>query len=86
MFVHIGNNRIINTKDIICIYNISSMKKTKEYENLVKELKEKNRIIDISNKEEKTLIITEEEKQMKGYISNISSVTLGKRVEQFKNK
>ena len=86
MFVHIGNNRIINTKDIICIYNISSMKKTKEYENLVKELKEKNRIIDISNKEEKTLIITEEEKQMKGYISKISSVTLGKRVEQFKNK
>ena len=35
MFVHIGNNIILEEKDIIGIYNIESMKDSEEYKNLI---------------------------------------------------
>lgn len=40
MFVHIGNNIILEEKDIIGIYNIESMKDSEEYKNLIESLKE----------------------------------------------
>ena len=39
MFVHIGNNIILEEKDIIGIYNIESMRDSEEYKNLIESLK-----------------------------------------------
>ena len=38
MFVHIGNNIILEEKDIIGIYNIESMRDSEEYKNLIESL------------------------------------------------
>lgn len=85
MFLHIGNNIIIEMKKVIGIYNIESINQTKEYKRLIEELSEKRLLENNKNLEEKkSIIITKEKNGIKGYYSNISSVTLAKRAE--KNK
>ena len=82
MFLHIGNNEIINKNDIIGIFNIKKIKEKKEFENIIIALKEKENLIIINNNEKNTLIITSEKNNIKGYITNISSITLAKRIEK----
>ncbi len=84
MFVHIGNNIILKQEDIIGIYNIKAIKNTNEYIKIINNLKENNKLIKIENTEENTLIITEKNKIIKGYITNISSVTIEKRLKNTK--
>ena len=84
MFVHIGNNIILKQEDIIGIYNIKAIKNTNEYIKIINNLKDNNKLIKIENTEENTLIITEKNKIIKGYITNISSVTIEKRLKNTK--
>lgn len=80
MYLHIGKDIMIKENDIIGIFDIESIKNTEEYENIQKKLKEKNRLIEISENTKKTLILLLENKEIKGYITNISSVTLCNRI------
>ena len=84
MFVHIGNNIILKQEDIIGIYNIKAIKNTNEYIKIINNLKKNNKLIKIENTEENTLIITEKNKIIKGYITNISSVTIEKKLKNTK--
>ena len=82
MFLHIGNNNIINSKNIIGIFNIKNLQNTKEYRNIIQDL-EKNNNLQINNYEnQKTLVLTKDKNKFKGYITNISSITLAKRVQK----
>ena len=49
MFVHIGNNIILEEKDIIGIYNIESMKDSEEYKNLIESLKRTDNLVSQAN-------------------------------------
>ena len=82
MFLHIGNNEIIKKENIIGIFNLKTIKNTIEYKKIINNLKEKNLLVNNENIEKNTLIITEEEKNIKGYITNISSTTLIKRIQK----
>lgn len=85
MFLHIGDNVIIEINKIIGIYNIESLEESKEYKKLIEELTQKRLLENNKNLgEKKSIIITKEKNGIKGYYSNISSVTLAKRAE--KNK
>ena len=79
MYLHIGNDVCVKTKDIIGIFDIESIKKASEYEEIIKSLADN--VIDIAGKRKKSLILTLENNQKKGYISNILSTTLEKRVK-----
>ena len=81
MYLHIGKDKIINKNDLIGIFDIESIKETEEYSKIIEKLKLENSLINLSNKTEKSLIITKENKKTKGYISNIYSMTLLKRVQ-----
>lgn len=74
-----GNGLSINEKDIIAIFNIDYIKNTKENQKFYDKLLEENEIVDISNGNEKTLILANKKNKMKAYISNISSGTIRKR-------
>lgn len=76
MYLHIGKDYIIEDKNIIGIFNIETIKKNKEYSEFLENIK--NDLIDISNGEQKTLLLIKD-KNKKGYITNISSTTLRKR-------
>ena len=79
MYIHIGKDFVIKKKDIIGIFNIEYVKNTKEYKSMYKSLEEENNLINVSDKQNKTFILVENEGKIKGYITNIGSNTIGKR-------
>lgn len=76
MYLHIGKDIVIEENKIIGIFNIETIKSNNYYKYFYKNIKEK--IIDISDDIQKTLILINDEKTV-GYITNISSTTLKKR-------
>ena len=79
MYLHIGKNLTINSEDIIAVFNIDYIKNTKEYKKFYQNLLEEQSIKDISNGNEKSLVLVKKNKKIKAYISNINSNTIGKR-------
>lgn len=77
MYLHIGKNCAIKNSSIIGIFSYDNIKNTKEYKNLYENMK-KN-IIDISNNQQKTFILTESDYVVKGYITNIGTNTIKRR-------
>jgi len=80
MYLHIGKDFIIDSKKIIAIFNINYVKNTKEFKALYKDMEEKNEIIRVSDRKEKSFILIEENKNKKAYITNINVNTIVKRV------
>lgn len=87
MYVHIGKDVIIEAKSIIAIFDTQTLQKKNSLknslENICKNLKINDKIVDVSDDNPKTLIITNKNNKTKGYISNISSITLGKRTSKY---
>lgn len=81
MYLHICKNIIIKKENIIGIFDIETLKDTKEYNNIYDNLIKNDNIIDISEGIKKSLILTKENEKYKGYISNISVTTLEKRAK-----
>ena len=79
MYLHIGKDCVIKKKDIIGIFNIEYIKNTKEYKSMYTSLAEKYNLINVSDKQNKTFILVENNKKIRGYITNIGSNTIGKR-------
>jgi len=79
MFLHIGKDKVIEKKDLICILDIESLKINDKINDIIEKLEQEKNIIDISDNNRKTLVLVKENNSLKGYISNISSTTLGKR-------
>lgn len=83
MYVHIGKDVIINSENIIAILDIETLEEKNSLENICQNLKISDNIIDVSDGNKKSLIIIKKNNQIQGYISNISSITLGKRTSKY---
>lgn len=79
MYLHVGNGLCLNDDDIIAIFDIDSIKDTKEYENFYNKFLEEKKIIDFSKGNGKSLILVDKNGNKKIYISNISANTIGRR-------
>ena len=86
MFVHIGNNIILEEKDIIGIYNIESMRDSEEYKNLIESLKRTDNLVSQAKGDARTLVMTKENGKIVGYETNVSTISIAKRAEDKKNK
>ena len=82
MYLHIGNNILINKNEIIGIFDIESLKNNKknllDYNKMIND----NEIIDISDGKQKTYILLKQKHKILIYISNISSLTIEKRIKE----
>ena len=76
MYVHIGNNEILNKNDIIAILDIKAIKESRTNLRLINLLNERNK------KDDETVIILQNGKEQKEIFSNISVLTLRKRLEK----
>ena len=74
-----GSGYSVNEKNIIAILNIDYVKNTKDNQKFYDKLLEENEVVDISNGNEKALILTSKKEKIKAYISNISANTISKR-------
>lgn len=79
MYLHMGSGYSVNEKNIIAILNIDYVKNTKDNQKFYDKLLEENEVVDISNGNEKALILTSKKEKIKAYISNISANTISKR-------
>ena len=86
MYLHIGKDKLIDDNNIIAILNIETLKEKENIENICKNMNFSDNIIDVSDENKKSLIIIKEKKQTKGYISNISTITLEKRTNKIGGK
>ena len=82
MYFHIGKDKIISLKEVIMILNLEKILEKNKFNDILKELKIENNIIDISEGNLKSLIILKRNDKLIGYISNISSNTLGRRINK----
>lgn len=74
--LHIGKDIVIDENEIIGIFDLEGLKKTKVGKEFLENIKDD--LIKIQEKE-KSLILVKKNEKIKGYISNILSVTLEKR-------
>lgn len=79
MYIHIGKDLVIRAEDVIGIFNLDYIKNTKEYRSFYKNLEENKKIVNIAENQEKTFILVENQKNVKGYLTNIGANTIGKR-------
>ena len=82
MYVHIGKEIVINSENIIAILDIESLEKKKKLEEVLQNLKISDNIIDVSEGKKKSLVIIHKENKNLGYITNISTITMGRRAEK----
>lgn len=82
MYVHIGKEYIVSSNEIIAILDIEKMLKDKSLQEILKELKLEQNIINIAEGNHKSLLLLKKEETIRGYISNISSKTLAKRMQK----
>ena len=84
MYVHIGKDTIIEEKNIIAILDLEKMLENKTLETILKQLKIENKIVNYQNGNEKSLILVKKQEKIEAYFSNISSITLAKRIKKEK--
>lgn len=84
MYLHIGNEILVKSKNIIGIFNLDTIaNETKKDLYLNKRYYE---MIDMSDKNSKSLIIVQKDKKNYIYFSNLSGETLKNRITVDKNK
>jgi extracellular matrix regulatory protein B len=81
MFIHIGGDTVVSTKDVITIMDAQSVKNSKITKKFIEDEKKVKRLIDTDMEEVKSYIITKDVI----YCSPISSLTLRKRAQFIQN-
>ena len=80
MYLHIYKDCVINNKDVIGIFNINNIKESKVNIEFLEELNKNNNIKNISENQEKILILTNKSNKPNGYFSNLTLNTIKKRM------
>lgn len=80
MFLHLGNDIIVNQKEIIGIFDLDSSSNSKTTKDFLKKSQNDNIIESVCGELPKSFIVIKKKKKTKVYLSNISSVTLQKRI------
>lgn len=78
MFIHLGDEKIIRSSELIAIFDLSIEKSSKISKQFIAEAARGKKIEIIGEEECKSLVVT----QSKVYYSPISSMTLKKRANQ----
>ena len=78
MYLHIGNNDMVLVRNVIGVFNLQQLKNRRENKKFLAQISEK----ELKDKENKTLVLTEENGLLKPYCTNISGMTIRKRIEK----
>lgn len=81
MFLHIGADVEVMKKDIVAIFDMESLNSSKISTEFINVARLNGNICDISGNEPKSIILLDINKNVKIYLSPISSITLQKRID-----
>ena len=82
MFLHIGEGKVLNKKDIIGIFDLETTSISKKTREFLRINEKKGNLEYISTEIPKTYIITDSKLKKKVLVTQISSQTLQKRAER----
>lgn len=79
MFLHLGNDAVVNTKDIVAIFDMDNTTVSKNSRKFLAQAQKNGQIVDTSEDLPKSYIVANTNGKTKVYISSVSSQTLLKR-------
>ena len=79
MYVHIGNDEILNRNDVIAVFDVEMLKTSRQNLRILNKLKDRN------NSSDKSVIIINKKNKEEIIFSNIAVSTLKKRLEKDTN-
>ena len=79
MYIHLGQETVVNEKDIIGIFDLESTTISKRTREFLNKAEKKKQVTTVSYELPKSFILCQENNETKIYISQISSSTLLKR-------
>lgn len=83
MYLHLGNDVLINTKNLIGIFDIEKSSTSKNTKNFLNYASKMNRVVNVSYEMPKSFIVCfDEDLNETVYISQISCATLKKRMDK----
>ncbi len=83
MYLHLGSDTVVNTKNIIAILDLESTSMSKNTKDFLKIVEEEGFVRNVSEELPKTFVLCEIDGQSVIYITNISSKTLAGRAQRY---
>ena len=84
MYLHLGGEVMVETKDIIAIMDMETSSTSKKTREFLRKTQEKDNVISVNDELPKSYVITSVKGKTTVYISPISSQTLLKRANNIK--
>ncbi len=85
MYLHLGSETVVNTKDIIMVLDLESTSVSKYSKEFLRIAQEEGFVRNVSEELPKSIVICEEEGQSVVYITNISTKALSGRIKKREN-
>lgn len=79
MYLHLGENTVVRTDNIIGIFDMDTSTISKWTKNYLSNATKSKRVINVSMELPKSYVVCNEDNEIKVYVSQISSQTLMKR-------
>jgi c-di-AMP phosphodiesterase-like protein len=80
MYLHLGENTVVRTENIVGIFDLDNTSTSKWTNKYLSNATKSGRVINVSMELPKSFVVCKENKEIKVYISQISSTTLVKRI------
>lgn len=85
MYLHLGSDTVVNTKNIISVLDLESTSVSKYSKEFLKIAQEEGFVRNVSEELPKSIVICEEQGQSVVYITNISTKALSGRIKKREN-
>ncbi len=84
MYLHLGSDTVVNTKNVIAILDLESTSMSKNTKEFLKIVEEEGFVRNVSEELPRTFVLCEIDGQSVIYITNISSKALAGRAKRWK--
>ncbi len=79
MYLHLGNDVVINTEKIVAMFDIDAVTVSKKTRDFLAEAQRKGEVINVSYELPKSFVVCSEKGKTSVYISQLSTKTLSRR-------
>lgn len=76
MYIHLGNNTVVNVNDVVAIIDIDNTTTSKNTRDFLAKAQNEGQVINVSDELPKSAVICRYKDETKVYISQISPITL----------
>lgn len=83
MYLHLGNDIIIKTEDIVAIFDIDACTVSKKTRDFLASAEKNKQVVNVSYELPKSFVVCNKNNKTTVYITQLSTKTLGRRRERY---